>query len=330
MKIGKMGILRKDYFLNRWVFYASGRKKRPMEFKQDNVQYSSLKTCLFCPTNEHLTPREIGRVEEKGSWKIRWFPNKFPAVQLKGSPKLGKKRNFLLEGNTYGSHEVIVETRHHNKQLADLSVEHIKEVLEVCFIRIKALSKAKGSQYVTVFKNHGPSGGTSLVHSHMQVASLPILPSEIIEKATAIKKLGKCPYCSIIKLEAKSKRKIIETKNVVAFAPFASRFNYEAWIFPKRHIAGIELNDKELYDIALILKKLLLKLKKMNASYNFFFQYAPKDNKESNKEANKNNKFHFHIEVTPRIAKWAGFEFSTGAVINSVMPEDAVKFYRSG
>ena len=313
-----MGILRKDYILERWVFYASGRKKRPMEFFQGEKQNSSPKTCLFCPTNEHLTPKEIGRVEEKGSWKIRWFPNKFPAVEMKGSAKLSKKNEFSIEGSTYGRHEVIVETRHHSKQLADLSVEHIKEVLEVCLLRINALSKAKSAQYVTVFKNHGSSGGTSLVHSHMQIASLPILPSEIIEKIRAIKKLGKCPYCAIIKLESKSKRKIMETKNAVAFAPFASRFNYEAWIFPKRHVQGIELNDKEIYDIALILRIILLKLKKNNASYNFFFQYAP-----------KSNDLHFHIEVAPRIAKWAGFEFSTGAVINSVMPEDAAKFYRS-
>ncbi len=315
-----MGILRKDYFLERWVFYAAGRKKRPMEFKQDSVQYSSPRTCLFCPTNEHLTPKEIGRVEEKGSWKIRWFPNKFPAVDLKSSAKLTKKNGFYVEGSTYGSHEVIVETRHHNKHLADLSVEHIKEVLEVCILRINALSKAKGVQYVTVFKNHGPLGGTSLVHSHMQVASLPILPAEITEKISAIKKMGKCPYCSIIKLEAKSRRKIMETKSAVAFAPFASRFNYEAWIFPRRHIGATGLDGKELYDIALILKKILLKLKKINASYNFFFQYAPENGKG-------NNQFHFHIEVAPRIAKWAGFEFSTGAIINSVMPEDAARFY---
>ena len=312
-----MGILRKDYFLDRWTFFAAGRKKRPMEFKLDGKQDSSEKTCLFCPSNIHLTPKEIGRVEEKGAWKIRWFPNKFPAVQLKGSPNLNKKNKFLLEGNTYGVHEVIVETPEHNKQVADLDIDHIKEVLEVCLLRVKILSKDKNIKYVTVFKNNGPLAGTSLVHSHIQVASLSILPSEIDAKIKAAKKLNHCPYCSIIRLESKSKRRIIETKNALAFAPFASRFNYEAWILPKRHIAGIELKDGELDDMSMILKKILSKLKSINASYNFYFQYSKKE-----------DNLHFHIEVAPRIAKWAGFEYSTGAAINSVLPEDAAKFYR--
>lgn len=311
-----MGILRKDYLLDRWVFYAIERKKRRKEFHEEE-KVTEAKTCFFCPGNEHLTPKEIGRVEEKGTWKIRWFPNKFPAVELKGSAKL-RKKGMLAEGNAYGSHEVIVETREHDKQLADLSVEHIKEVLEVCILRIKFLLKQKGIKYVTIFKNHGPSGGTSLVHSHMQAVSLPVFPAEVAEKVNAAGKYKKCPYCSIISLESKSSRKIIETKNAIAFAPFASRFNYEAWIFPKRHVDGTALNDEELSDMSLILKKILVKLKQLGASYNFFFQYGL-----------KNSELHFHIAVVPRIAKWAGFEFSTGAVINSVLPEDAAEFYRS-
>ena len=314
-----MGIIRKDYILDRWVYYATERKKRPKEFKEDEVkETSSSKTCFFCPGNEHLTPPEIGRVEHKNTWKIRWFPNKFPAVELKGNAKI-KKNKLLMEGKNYGAHEVIAETTDHKKQLADLSVEHIKEIFEVYILRIKALSKLKGTKYVTIFKNKGPQAGTSLVHAHTQVATLPVLPEDVMNEVEAVKKSKKCPYCNIIKLESKSKRKIIENKSIIAFAPFASRFNFEAWLFPKRHVKSITaMYDDELYDMALALKKILLKLKKLNASYNFFLHYAP-----------QGENLHFHIEITPRIAKWGGFELSTGAIINSVMPEDAAKFYRS-
>jgi UDPglucose--hexose-1-phosphate uridylyltransferase len=332
-----MGILRKDYLLDRWVYYAAERKKRRMEFKEDRVKdVSSSKTCFFCTGNEHLTPKEIGRVEYKNIWKIRWFPNKFPVVELKGNAKL-RKNKFLMEGKNYGTHEVIAETADHKKQLADLSVEHIKEILDVYILRIKTLSKIKGTKYVAVFKNKGPQAGTSLVHAHTQVASLPLLPDDVMDEVKAVKKFrihenqrfsgrrkspgfsSECPYCNIIKLESKSKRKIMENKSIIAFAPFASRFNFEAWLFPKRHVKSItSMYDNELYDMASALKKILLKLKKINASYNFFLHYAP-----------KGENLHFHIEITPRIAKWGGFELSTGAIINSVMPEDAAKFYRS-
>jgi len=311
-----MGILRKDYILDRWVYYAIGRKTRPRDFKSIEIKDNS-KHCYFCPSNEHLTPPEIGRVEYKGSWKIRWFLNKFPAVEKNQNPKL-KQKKFLIEGNSYGIHEVIVEASRHKSQFWDLPISRIRELLEVYKFRISYLSKLKGIKYVDIFKNHGKDAGTSLVHSHSQVMALTQIPSLITEKLNAVKKYKKCPYCEIIKLESKSRRKIFETKNIVAFAPFASRFNYEAWVFTKQHKKSMdELGEDELMDLAIALKKIISKLKKINVSYNFFINYSPA--KED---------LHFHIEVTPRIATWGGFELSTGAVINSVMPEEAAGFYR--
>ena len=70
-------------------------------------------------------------------------------------------------------------------------------------------------------------------------------------------------------------------------------------------------------DLASILKRVLLKLKKINASYNFYIHNAP-----------GKSDFHFHIEVLPRLTKWGGFEFATNTVINVVSPEEAAKFYR--
>jgi len=311
-----MGIIRKDYILDRWVYYATERKKRPRELKSVAVKDNS-KLCFFCPSNEHLTPPEIGRVEYKGSWKLRWFMNKFPAVEKKRSPKLNLKKYFC-QGNSYGIHEVIVETNHHKSQLWDLPVSHIREILDVYKFRISHLSKLKDIKYVDVFKNHGKDAGTSLIHSHTQVMALPQIPSLVKEKIMAVKKYKKCPYCDIIKLESKSKRKIFETRNVIAFAPFASNFNYEAWVFTKQHKRTMEeLEENELMDLATALKKIIVKLKKLNVSYNFYIHYSPE----------KEN-LHFHVEITPRIATWGGFELSTNAVINSVMPEDAAKFYR--
>ena len=309
-------MLRKDYILDRWVYYATDRRRRPQEFKRIEVK-DEVKKCFFCPSNEHLTPPEIGRVEYKGSWKMRWFLNKFPAVEKKGTPIL-KSRRFFSEMPSYGVHEVIVETPHHKSQLADLPAQQIRELLEVCKFRIRELSRLKGIKYVDVFKNHGKEAGTSLFHSHTQIMALPQAPALVMEEAKASKQYNKCPYCEIVKLEAKSKRKIFETKNVVAFAPFASRFNYEAWVFVKQHKKSMEeLEEAELEDLALALKKILIKLKEINTSYNFFIHYSP---------AKEN--LHFHIEVTPRLATWGGFELSTNAIINSVLPEDAAGFYR--
>ena len=90
-------MIRKDYILDRWVYYATERKKRPREFRTLTSNDNS-KICFFCPSNEHLTPPEIGRVEYKGSWKIRWFLNKFPVVEMKNNKnnrKLKSKNSYM-------------------------------------------------------------------------------------------------------------------------------------------------------------------------------------------------------------------------------------------
>ena len=220
--------------------------------------------------------------------------------------------------SSYGKHEVIAETPNHKKQLYDLPIDHIIELLKVYSLRIKTLSKLKNIKYVAIFKNHGKDAGTSLKHSHAQVIAVPKLPSLVEEKLRAIKN-KKCPYCDIIKKEKKSKRKVFENKSFISFTPYASRFHYEIWVFPKKHIKNItELNDGEFKDLAIILKKVLLKIKKLNCSYNFFLHYAP-----------KGTNLHFHIEIIPRIPIFGGFEYSSDDIINSITPEEAAKFYRN-
>jgi len=308
--------LRKDYILDRWVIIASERKKRPREFKKIKAKKEEI--CYFCPGNENLTPAETGRIKKDGQWIIRWFPNKFPAVSHEGSPSIRSANKYFTYADAFGIHELIVETPDHDKQLADLSEERIKEILKVYANRITELSKTDGTKYVIVFKNEGMEAGTSLVHSHTQVVTYNKIPVLVEEEVNAARTYGTCPYCEIINIEKNSYRRVFENNNFVSFTPYASRFNYEIWIFPKEHIKNItEMDEVKLEDLASILKKILMKLKEMNLPYNFFLHYAP-DGKD----------LHFHIEICPRLSTWAGFELSTGETINSVSPEDAAKFYR--
>ncbi len=308
--------LRKDYVLDRWVIIASERKKRPRDFAKKTKQKKG--SCVFCPGNEKLTPDELGRIEMDGKWVMRWFSNKFPFVLPEGNPEIRSANKFFTYSDAYGMHEMIVDVREHDKRLEEMPDEHMLAFLKLCSARITELGKLDGIKYVLVFKNWGMEAGASLAHSHTQVVAYNKVPYIVAEKARAVKAYRSCPYCEIIGIEINGKRRAFENKSFACFAPYASRFNYEAWIFPKKHIKSIaEMSDEELGDLGEILKKVLLKLNELGLPYNFFMHNSP---------ANEN--LHFHIGVCPRSAVWGGFEIAGNDVINSVSPEDAAEFYR--
>ena len=314
--------LRKSYILNRWVIINTERSKRPQDFIKEHPHVNEEGKCPFCPGNENLTPPEISRIEENEKWVMRVFPNKYPAVTLDGNSETEKEGEFFTRGDGYGKHELIVETPNHGELLADLPAERIKQLLELYVERINALRKVKGIEHIAVFKNCGTEAGTSREHEHSQIIAFN-RPSTNVEREVKViasywRKHRKCPWCQVIETERKGPRRCFENDSFFAFCPYASRYAFELAIFPKQHLDQLgQLDEKQLNDLAEIIKKTLLKLKELNAPYNMYLHEAP-----------KGKKMHFHFKFEPRLEKWGGFELSTGVVINTVSPEQAAEFYR--
>ncbi len=318
--------LRKDYILNRYVVVSVVRGLRPNTFNQDihpSSDHDGKEKCFFCPGNEYLTTKEKGRFGNP--WKLRWFDNKFPALEPIGKYYLHTDNKYFTFSDAYGYHEVIAETNDHDKQLYDFSEAEIKDLLNVYRNRITELSAKEHIQYVLIFKNYGKDAGTSVKHTHSQVVALNHVPTLVQEKILVSKSYDSCPYCEIVAIEKNSFRRCFENSNFVAFAPYASRFNYEIWIFPKKHYASItQLNDYELMDLSAIMKQVVSRLKELNCSYNYYIHNSPEEYVKSNIPSS----LHFHIEITPRIIIPGGFEYGTEAVINNISPEMAARFYR--
>ncbi len=313
--------LRKDYILNRWSYINTKRGKRPHNFalSGDHTKDMHPKDCPFCAGHEKMTPPERGRVEKsKGKWLVRWFHNKYPIVSLCQHATKAEPNPFYQTLPAHGIHEIIVETPG-QEQMAELSYEHLAVVLKVYNYRIKELSKEEGIRYVLVFKNKGKAAGASLVHSHSQVIALNQVPSLVTEKLKAFDSFDECPYCRIIQDEAGGPRKAFENHDFIAFTPYAPRFNYEIWIFPKAHMRNMdELREQQYMSLAEILHWVLVKLSAMGAPYCFYIHYAP-----------EKNDFHWHIEILPRLNIMAGFELGGGDSVVTINPEDAAQFYKN-
>lgn len=303
----KKAEIRKHYFLDKYVIITPGRAKRPRDVKEQTVIKRTAK-CPFCPENINKK-NIIDKIGAGVGGQVLAVKNIFPAVSL-NNPK------------SFGAQEVIIETPEHTKELADLSEAEIVRVLEMYIRRTKKLAKNKKLDYILCFKNQGSKAGASMVHAHSQIFASKLVPPDLKEEARATKnykaKRKTCPYCDIIKKEIKSKRKIYSDKRLAVFAPYASEYHYEAWIFPRRHLDNItQLNKEEQKSLAKSLKIILKKMQALNLSFNLFLHNVISDKNQ-----------HFYIKIQPRDSVWAGVELGSGLVINSVLPEEAAEYYR--
>lgn len=302
--------IRKDYIQDKYVIIAPRRTDRPRTerlARQEKVPPAS--KCHFCPKN--LKASEVVATFGPGvPWNIAVVENAFPAVTL-DNPK------------AYGTQEVVIETAEHDLHLEDMHEEQIAQLLEVYSVRTKSLMELRGIEYILIFKNSGGKAGASMAHAHSQIFATSFLPPHLLDKSQrgqAYKlKHGSCVYCDTIGHERIGPRKIYEDDFVVAFTPYASFYNYEVWILPKRHIDNVTmLSEEERHAFAFILKKLLKGIVGLDLPYNYYFHQIVNDEDQ-----------HLYLKITPRGSVWAGVEIGSGLVINPVSPEDAAQYYRA-
>jgi UDPglucose--hexose-1-phosphate uridylyltransferase len=325
--------LRKDPISGRWVIIATNRAKRPNDFEAA-PETAGGRYCPFCEGNEDATPGEIlayrhpGTTPNRGGWRVRVVPNKFPALRIEGDlNKRGDGIYDLMRG--VGAHEVIIESPRHFSSTADLSDRELEEVLWVYRDRLVDLKRDPRLVYGMIFKNVGAAAGASLEHTHSQLIVTPIVPINVWEEMTGALEFfnyrGRCVYCDMVQQELTTEMRIVlDTPGFLAFCPFASRFPFETWIVPKSHGSHFENIQKHLVEeLARVLRQTVAKIEVAldRPSYHYIIHNSPFDTGEL-------PHYHWHIEVIPRLTKPAGFEWGSGFYINPVSPEEAAAFLR--
>lgn len=220
----------------------------------------------------------------------KWFFRLFP-----------NKYPFTEEGE---KHYVITESPGHNERLSDLDKREIFELYE--FYQ-SALKKVPGKSYKFLFKNEGGKAGASIPHAHSQLISMSRVPSVVgLEKKFL-------DFARIRKTEGDMI--FFEDDSFYAYCPAASRNKLEAWVVCKRKGSSLgNLNRDELLTASSTLLRLMKKLdgKLKRPSFNVIHRDAP----------------NYHFKIIPRLATWAGVEYGINCYVNSVPPEDAVRFYK--
>lgn len=303
--------VRVDEIHDRFVIIAPKRLQRPHDVAVHHEIPVKSKDCPFCNETRMMSQPALYQVGPEQWWEIKVIKNIFPVVSFQTA-------------KTYGTQEVIIETPHHNKEFAEFSEEHIVRVLKAYVARTKDITQDKKIKYLLIFKNHGGTAGASLVHAHSQIFASGFLPPHIIDKLTNARKYriknNICYYCHLVSKEMRGPRRITADRYMTAFTPYASSYNYEAWILPRRHIDNITLlEENELRSFAKFMKLIIKRINALQLPYNFYIHQAVTEKDE-----------HLYLRICPRRDIWAGIELGSRLIINTVAPEDAAKFYRGG
>ena len=318
--------LRKDPIVERWVIISTERLGRPQELSC--APPIRLLVCPFCAGNERLTPEAVIAVPAGDGWQIRIVPNTFPALQGDEMVILSPSGLFDIMA-AVGVHEVVVECREHETNLAHCSAEHIADLCRALAERVRLLGADRPDLYPLIFKNHGASAGASLEHAHSQFMGLPMTPILVQQELDAARAYdgaeGHCIFCDLVERERSlGERLVLETPRFVVLAPFASRFPCELWIVPRTHRSHFErATDSEVAEFGHVYHRVLRLLDAGldDPPYNSVVHTAPLDQPDV-------RYYHWHMEVLPRLTGIAGFECGTGMNINPVPPEQAAAYLR--
>ncbi len=323
--------LRKDPITDRWVIISASRGKRPSDYLTSVIKNQDT-ISPFAPGNEQETPPEIYALRPKNTrpntagWQLRVVPNKYPAVVMNGAymenPEASTELFTALPGT--GIHEVIIDMPEPDKRLEELTAGQITEVFKVFRQRLGEHRKEPRLKYALIFKNHGPAAGATLCHSHCQLIALPMVPAQVTAELSGSRqyyqKMKRCIFCDLIEQELKNEVRVVyDTEAVVALSSFAARVPYETWILPRAHFSHFETaSDVLLEELSVVFKTVMQKINTalQKPSYNFVLHTGP-----LREEALVN--YHWHLEILPRVANVAGFEWGTGMFINSISPEEA-------
>ena len=329
---------RRDPVTGRWVLIAPERAARPLALshvKPHDRRDTERDRCPFCEGREENTPLERFAIRAPGSvangpgWQLRVVPNKFPAVRpLANTDPIG--RGLLESVPGHGEHELVIPCSRHESNPVRLTNAEFAVMLCAYRERLLALAADSRLAYATIFQNVGAEAGASLAHLHAQILATPFVPDGVAQELEGSKnhfaRAGRCVFCDLLSHESRAaERLVLETPNFVALLPFAGRFAYETWVLPRTHESRYEaLTDELALELAEVLRIVLSKLDAVldEPAYNYFLHTAPLRSPEL-------PHYHWHLEIIPRTARAAGFEWGSGCFINTVAPERAAAELRA-
>jgi len=323
--------LRQNVITGEWVVIAPERAKRPDEFvTAENVKREPIKNCVFCVNGKEY---RRGNIKEFETDLIYVLPNKYPAFSQ--DKRHASPRTLLIEDDFYrmkpalGGNDIVV-VKEHSTNLFQFSRRQWHDLFSVIKQRYLYWRNDRNSEYTMAIYNEGKRAGASIVHPHAQIFSSDIVVNQVVKELNGsdqyFKHNTRCVFCDLNDHERRQKSRIIfENDLFTAFTFYAARFPFESWVLPKEHASHFEhVSDRYLASLGETMHDLMAMYAKVlsNPPINFYIHDLPSSLVVS-------SHYHWHIEITPRITNYGGYELGSDVIIDVMNPEEAASFLRS-
>lgn len=323
--------LRENIITGDWVVITPERAKRPSDYHVDTKPIETPReSCPFCEGTPGYKANE--HVHGSATDNFYVIKNKYPAF-LENEKEVSVRsyypeKGFYRARAAVGAHEVVI-AREHEKNLMTLSISQLTEMMHVFCERYEAMKRDPNVISIMPIYNHGASAGASISHPHAQIFASPVVANTVGRELTGAERYyginGTCVFCDIIEHEKREKVRVVaENRHFLAATFYAARFPMETWIYPKRHDSQFENTPRsELRDLAEVLQDVLKRMER-NIPYiplNFYIHTLPTIH-------SKSYSYHWHLEITPRLANYGGYELGSGVIIDIMSPEDAAEYLR--
>lgn len=281
-----MAELRYNPLLGDWTMVASHRQNRPQMPKD---------WCPFCPGS--------GKVPE--DFEVFKYDNDFPALSLDPPAPDNIGSEFYKTKECYGKCEVILYSKNHTAVLSEISLPHVKKLVDLWCERYEDLGKDPKIKYIFEFENRGEEVGVTMPHPHGQIYGYSVMPLKIQTELKNCKKHydenNECLICRMNKEEISFKERIVmENDDFIAYIPFFTDYPYGVFITAKKHYSKItDFNDTVKTNFADIIRKMsgtFDTLFDRRFPYMMCIHQAPVNSPEY---GNYDDYYHFHVEFYP-------------------------------
>ncbi len=241
------------------------------------------------------------------------------AFASSGDPLLASRRagepDLFSSRPASGAHEVLINSPRHETAMAELDAEQFAAAVDTWRERMRAHA---GASYVQLIVNEGGDAGASLEHTHAQLYALPFVPAAVAREreragAYAERTAGSGLLGDVLVEEVRRAERLVAIDEEAALiCPWASRSPFELRVVPRRESASFAEDGAGAAMIRTALRALAAR-----------FDGSPQLNLWVRTTPAGADRFHWHVDIAPRLTIRAGFELGTGVDINVYPPERA-------